>query len=400
MAERRTPERLIDLPRVLVIPSWYPSGIDAVAGTFIREQVLALAGAGVPVSVLVPTTEFDAGEIQVENDSGVPTVRVGVGPLPSGRGVTALARRMLAQLSAYPRAGVAGYEAIAKLVGPPDIVHVQSLFPAGLAARAIRNRFGTPYVVTEHSEEYLEQSNRRLTRAPLMIPVVLRPLAKAARRTIAVSGLLADRLVELDLAVDPVVVPNVVPLRPALPHATGEPKRIAHISVMGPAKNLPRLIRAVNALSYRRTDFVLSAVGDGEAAQQARELTIALKQSKRVVFPGRIPPSEVESVLAESAFTVISSDFETFSVSAAEALMSGRPVVSTRCGGPESFITDEVGILVDRDHDALADGMDEMLDRYLEFDPEALHAYAAKRFAPAVIAERLIGIYREALRAG
>jgi glycosyltransferase involved in cell wall biosynthesis len=75
-------------------------------------------------------------------------------------------------------------------------------------------------------------------------------------------------------------------------------------------------------------------------------------------------------------------------------------VVSTRCGGPEEFITPDVGLLVDAgDPDALADGLDWMLDHSAEFDPALLHAYAAERFAPDVVAQRILSVYREVLDA-
>ena len=84
------------------------------------------------------------------------------------------------------------------------------------------------------------------------------------------------------------------------------------------------------------------------------------------------------SFLTDSAFTVVSSTHETFSVIAAESLMCGRPVLSTRCGGPEEFITPEVGQLIDAGSvDALVDGLDWMLDHFNEFDPDSLHEYAA-----------------------
>jgi glycosyltransferase involved in cell wall biosynthesis len=56
---------------------------------------------------------------------------------------------------------------------------------------------------------------------------------------------------------------------------------------------------------------------------------------------------------------------ETFSVVTLEAILSGRPVIATRCGGPEAFILPENGLLIDRDDDAqLANAMQQLLRNY------------------------------------
>ena len=78
--------------------------------------------------------------------------------------------------------------------------------------------------------------------------------------------------------------------------------------------------------------------------------------------------------------------------------MCGRPVVSTRCGGPEEFITSEVGLLVEPNSaDALAEGISWMLDHRERYDAKLLSEYAAARFAPDVVACRIVEVYRSVL---
>lgn len=233
-----------------------------------------------------------------------------------------------------------------------------------------------------------------------MLPLVLRPLARGGSRTIAVSRFLAERLTELGLAQDPIVIPNVVPVSPAAPLPTATPHRIAHVSIMSPAKRLDLLLEAASMLRKRRADFELLLVGDGECREDLERMSADLGSSSYVRFAGRISAEGVRAELARCAFSVVSSSHETFSVAAAESLMCGRPVLSTRCGGPEEFITPEVGELIAADDaKALADGMDRMLDSYTHYDPQALHEYARDRFASEVVAESILGVYRSVLRA-
>jgi glycosyltransferase involved in cell wall biosynthesis len=372
--------------RVLVIPSWYPSPEAPTAGVFIQQQVRALAGVA-DVAVL----HVDAGSADL---SPVMTVEDGAAVVRAGIAATGLRARFFG----YRRTGRAAFEALRGEWGTPDIVHVQALWPAALIARDIRRATRIPYVVTEHSEEYLAHSARRLVRTPGMVPLVLRPLARSASRMIAVSRFLADRLVRLGLARDPLVIPNVVPVTEPLPMPSGAPHVISHVSIMGPAKNLDALLHAVDRLRRTRSDFILRLVGDGECRARLERLATDLDLGDHVEFAGSRSLDEVHTLLAQSAFTVVSSTHETFSVAAAESLMCGRPVLSTRCGGPEEFITPEVGRLIDAGSvDALTEGLDWMLDHFAEFDPRALHAYARDRFSPDVVARRILDVYRSVL---
>lgn len=387
--------------KVLTIPSWYPNEEHPTAGIFIGQQVRALADR-CDMAVLYVRAGSGAHAPVVTDENGVRVARTVLATPPASRNLPGRARAVATNLLNsslhYRRAGLAAFDALRAEWGTPDIVHVQALWPAAVIARAIERRFGIPYVVTEHSEEYSAASDRRLVRTPGMLRFVLRPLAHRAVRTMAVSRFLGSRLVELGLATDPVIVPNVVPVSPPTPPMTDAPHAIAHVSVMGPAKNLPALLAAVDMLRARRSDFVLRLVGDGECRADAENLAASLGLADVVEFTGRKSAEEVREVLAASAFAVVSSTHETFSVVAAESLMCGRPVLSTRCGGPEEYVTPEVGHLVDAGSaDALAEGLGWMLDHYRDFDPEALHAYARARFAPDVVAGRVLDVYREVL---
>ncbi|MFN8528488.1 MAG: glycosyltransferase family 4 protein [Anaerolineae bacterium] len=75
----------------------------------------------------------------------------------------------------------------------------------------------------------------------------------------------------------------------------------------------------------------------------------------RMVYLGFRP--DAEKVIAAADVVVCSSDFESYGMVNIEAMASGKPVVSTRRGGPSETVVDgETGFLVDpKDPDALAD---------------------------------------------
>lgn len=73
----------------------------------------------------------------------------------------------------------------------------------------------------------------------------------------------------------------------------------------------------------------------------------------------------------------------------------GKPVIATRSGGPEDFVTPEVGILIPTDDvTALADAMKTIFDNYEQYDAKAIRAYCINNFSEESIVEQLDSIYR------
>ena len=55
------------------------------------------------------------------------------------------------------KAGMAAYEKYFQLYGKPDIIHSHNALYAGMLGKKIRERFGVPYIVTEHSTVFSRQ---------------------------------------------------------------------------------------------------------------------------------------------------------------------------------------------------------------------------------------------------
>lgn len=95
---------------------------------------------------------------------------------------------------------------------------------------------------------------------------------------------------------------------------------------------------------------------------------------------------------------VISSHFETFGVVAAEALCSGVPVISTRCGGPECIVEEGDGLLVPvADPEALAEAMQALASAPERCQRKNIAQRAQQRFSGQAVAHALTAIYQDAL---
>jgi glycosyltransferase involved in cell wall biosynthesis len=61
--------------------------------------------------------------------------------------------------------------------------------------------------------------------------------------------------------------------------------------------------------------------------------------SQAITLKGRLAHEEVLRAMATCDFYICNSRYETFGMTVAEALYAGKPVICTRCGGPETFLT-------------------------------------------------------------
>src|SRR5262245_22038436 len=129
-----------------------------------------------------------------------------------------------------------------------------------------------------------------------------------------------------------------------------------------------------------------------------RQLASDLGLADRVNFAGKKPLNELVQLMQESALLVLPSRKESLGVVLVEALACGTPVVATRCGGPEDIVTSRAGVLVRPDDpEALAAGIELVIDRREAYNPVSLREYAFEKFSWTTIAKQHVDLYREAI---
>lgn len=274
----------------------------------------------------------------------------------------------------------------------PDIIHAH-FGNAAVAYADLAEIEKIPFIVTEHNSKL--HSTGTIDKRTLRN--ALASYAKA-RSLITVSKSLA-RCIKKVTGYDSIIVPNIVDTdefscelksREEMPFTYVSAGRIVS------GKGMDVLIKAFAKLKSNQTYLII--MGDGPERKSLENLTEDLDIRDRVTFTGTYRRKEFNEILNKSDCFVLPSRGETFGVVYIEAMATGTPVIATKCGGPEEFITDKEGLLVPVDDvDALCNAMSEMIKSIEKYDRTNIAETVKCKYSPEIIAEKLTAIYQEVI---
>jgi glycosyltransferase involved in cell wall biosynthesis len=164
-----------------------------------------------------------------------------------------------------------------------------------------------------------------------------------------------------------------------------------------------RVHLAVEAVAYLvglGHELPLTIVGDGPERANLQALAQRRGVAQLITFAGAVPPEQIPTFLARADLMLFPAEGEGFGLAAAEALVSGVPVIACWDGGGVLDVVPErgAGRLTLPSAEALADAALDVLN-----DPERLAKSRVegeswrRRLAPDHVAEVCEGWYREAL---
>jgi len=375
--------------KVLFITNWYPTADDPVRAVWVREHARAVRLHDDPVVLHTvgpdPTLQtrwrMDADTDDSLTD-GIPTYRVRYRP--------SRVRRL--SYFIYVWSTVRAFRHLATLGLRPDIIHVH-VYDAGAPAVLLGALHRIPVVVSEHFSSFPRRLLGRLDVFKAWLAF------RWADRVLPVSRALQKAIEDHGIHARFQVIPNVADTALFSPSSRPRPdpdrKRLLFVGQLVPVKGVPYLLHALSRLARKRDDWHLDIVGEGGERKEYERLAADLKLGDKVAFHGRKSKAEVADLMRRADLFVLSSLCETFSTPVAEALAAGTPVLASRCGGPEEFVVDDVGLLVPPgDADSLCGGLDYLLDRLHLYSHVRIARYAAERFSPERVGATLHAVYR------
>ncbi|MGB2555413.1 MULTISPECIES: glycosyltransferase [Cellulosimicrobium] len=361
--------------KIVAVTTWYPTGSSPSLGAFVEKDVEVLSrDHEVEVVHLVPPSHHD-GEAVVERN-----------------GVTV---RRVVMSTQRPDHVVRAARELRPLLRGADLVHTMAfsaLLPFGL---------GRPDVPWVHTEHWSGLTN------PSTLPASWRVALPALRPLLArpdVVTAVCDYLARPIRAVRPgrtVIVPCIVPAPrplPARPERT-EALRLAAVGGLIDRKDPVLAVETIAALLERDVVADLTWVGSGPLRDRVLERARELGVADRVHLAGVQDARGVSRVLADADMFFLPTRADNFCVSAAEALVHGRPVVVGATGGQGEYIEPEVGSLVGvQDAGAYADAILATDDRTRALDAAQIAGTIGDRFSPEAVQDGYAGAYRDALR--
>ncbi len=385
-----------DDKHILIIPSWYPEKPGDINGSFFREQAIALHKAGYKVGVIRPEVRSIKDVkaifckpygITVENDSGINTYR--------WHALHIMPRMPNLARARWVRLGEKLFLEYVSKHGMPGIVHVHSLISGGFLAKKIKAKHNIPYVVTEHSTAFA----RNLVSKEVI--KALAPVVKASSANLAVSNELKVLLTDRFKGGDWSYVPNIVRedfITDKINLKEDQVFDFINICYLTKKKKVDLLIKAFAKAFRNNATVKLKIGGYGEEKASLVELAKTLNVEEQVVFLGQLTREQVKEEISSADAFVLSSEYETFGVVLIEALALGKPVVATKCGGPESIVTPEVGYLVENNsEEGLSKAMLELIANKNNFNPEDIRTYCLDNFSEKAVVARLGKVYASVL---
>ena len=382
---------------ILLIPSDYPSKLNLRAGIYVHDQAQALHRAGHQIGVLVePRLPVTLAHLRRGGAVRAITVEDYLPEFSVYRMHLGWTPRVLPLLHAalVSLVGRAAYRRYCQEHGQPDIIHAHNVFYGGLLAARIRDRWPVPVVLTEHSSSY--------GKGLIFLPgqhIVARYTLRHVDKVLTVGpGLVAALGRYMDsTAIE--IIENMVDVDFFSPVPWSD-SAFTFVMAGNLNKNKAQHI-ALEAFeqAFHGQNVRLILAGDGDQRSALEAFVMAKGLQDQVKFVGWLNRDGLRDLLRHSHAVVSPSRVETFGLTLAEAMACGKPVISTRSGGPESFVNADNGLLVPPDDaGAMAAAMQQMIERYDRYSPDAIRAACVRRFSTETVVRHLETVYRGAMQ--
>lgn len=284
-----------------------------------------------------------------------------------------------------------------------DMIHAHCCVWAGYAAMKLSEKTKVPYVITEHAtlfqlhKDEISSANN----------TVIKEAFQKASKVICVSKAFAKLLEEYTDNIE--VIGNVVDCEQFktsdITSKEHEGCRFLTVCYMEEEaqlykKGIDILIKAWAKVASKHPQARLIVGGGGKALEKVVEWTKEYNVTDSVEFLGALErPQVVEQMQLCDCF-VLPSRYETFGVVYIEAMACGKPVIAVANGGPDDFVHEFNGILIQPEQEEeLVQALEKIISAKEQqnspYEPERIALYVEEKFSYQAIAEQLEKVYKE-----
>jgi glycosyltransferase involved in cell wall biosynthesis len=324
------------MTKILHITTWYPNELDPQLGIFIQKHICEGHDfAENVVIVVIASEELREPKFRLKETNGVKEI-IGYYPVRKGK--------KWSNFKNYNHILTKIFQHFLSLEFKPDFVHCHV---ADKSLKIANKFFGdTPTLLTEHWSGYLDGRYDALSSGQKKARL---KLVNKCIQVTCVSEHLKTSLVASGITVPISVIPNIITNYSLKDRLNPQMKFLVVADLVDSVKNISGIIHSFIAFNKENSDSTLTIIGDGVDRKMLGKLA---ENNDNIKFEGRYNNKEVLKALPQFDCLIVNSNFETFSMVTAEAILSGVPVISSKCGGPEQFIEEGVnGFLFDKNED-------------------------------------------------
>jgi glycosyltransferase involved in cell wall biosynthesis len=391
---------LIRKHSITIITHSFPFVVNSVAGIFIKDQANWLSEiANVTVIAPRPKTNtiikhlsskwksYDQIPLVSNSDKNYQIIRPEYLTYP---------RKIF-----YSKVGRYFAQSAIKQIGLiPEVFHVHFVYPAGCIIPMLKKRFpDTPVVLSIHgSDWYLNLENHKIYLQ------VIDNLRSSDKIIVVGNKLKNDILYHLPKLVDKIiVVPNGIEITDYNLHTINHKQMIQdnkkiNILMVGAyteIKGIRVLLEAISIIDS--SNFELTVVGktpDIPLYKKLCKLKTDFGLDQIVKFETAKPRDVLAKYYHECDFFVLPSLSEGFGIVLIEAMLFGKPVISTCSGGPEDIINKDNGLLIEPGNALLlSNAIKKMLKNYKKYNSNDISEKIKKKYSSEIIVQQLIDVY-------
>lgn len=381
--------------KIVVLTSWYPSREAPLNGIFVQEQAQELSRL---YNVVIVALQIVSWRTIIRQRQLLTTVVENRGPLTVYRlyfRPPALARHVALWYWLAAKQIELAFRTVLQTTGKPDLLHAHVVLPAGYFAVQLGRTYDIKVVLTEHSGPFSVHLDTEVKRK-LVQQTLLR-----CDRVVAVSPALAKQISAFTPQIVPSVVSNLIrtkffqpsPLKRSISIA---PIRFLLVGLLTEVKGVSHLLKAAQRLKWKGYEnFQLVIGGEGPLRLSLEQMAKDGGLDKQCKFLGHLNREQTRNEMQQCDVLILASLHETFGIVLVEAMACGKPVIATRCGGPDSIVTQETGILVEpANSEELAVAMASFIEGQYQFSPERIRRYAVENFGEDVFLRNITQVYQ------
>jgi glycosyltransferase involved in cell wall biosynthesis len=372
---------------ILILPKWYPNNRDIQLGIFVKQQALLLQD------------KFNISVIYVQSDDTITTKFKVVTTSDEGifeqliyfKKATGFFSKLI-NFKRYKAAQLVGYS---NLLSKVDLVHVHvPIRPLLLALHLVKHK-NIPFVVSEHWSGHLTGAYHKKN---FLYKYCYKRFIKKASKISCVSEFLKTEFTK-NTGITPLLIPNLIEqTNSSIEGSKIQTNQINILSVndyIDSIKNITGLLEGFSNALLKQPNLHLTLIGGGPDETLINDTITKLNLTKsNLTILGRKPHSIVLEQMQNCDFYISNSNFETFGMTLAEALLAGKPVISKLCGGPNEFLNRKNSILIDSENNAqLEDVILKMANTFQTYNSTAISKAIVEKYGRNVTLNKLEKFY-------